>query len=430
MHILYIHQYFTTPELGGGTRSYEFARSLVKRGHKVTLLTGSKLTDSLAKGKKKNDEYMEGVHVIYLKTPYSTYMTFKRRLWSFVDFSLCSILAGIRIKGYDLIFATSTPLTVAIPGIILSILRQVPMVFEVRDLWPEVLIQMDVIKNPLSIKLLRWFEAFTYKHACHIIALSPGMVKGILDTKVTKDKVTMIPNYCNLDFFKPGKSNSNILRKITYNNSGPIIAYCGAISYANNIDLIIYTAEKLQKMDSPVTFVIAGEGSIRPKLEELVKIRKLKNIVFLGQINKYEVAGLYKKATACLVLFKNLPIFSTNSPNKFFDAISAGKPIITNMGGWIGGLIETYNIGFSVEPNNAQALVEAIIKLLHMSKNQIENMGQNARNLAKEKFNSDDMTDRLEKIFQKIIISYKKNKYKKKKHENKKQKESFFEKNN
>ena len=403
MNILYIHQYFTTPEEGGGTRSYEFARSLVKRGHKVTILTGSKLNDSLAKGKKKKDEYIEGIHVIYLKTSYSNYMPFKKRLYSFVDFSLRATLVGIRIKKYDLIFATSTPLTVAIPGIILSFLRRVPMIFEVRDLWPEVPIQMGVIKNPILIKLLSWFESFTYRHANHIIALSPGMVKGVLATGVARNKVTMIPNYCNLDFFKPGKPNINNLERLEYNN--PIIAYCGAISYGNNLELIIYVAEKLQKMNNPVIFVIAGEGMLKPKLEKLAKVKKLKNVIFLGKINKYKVVELYRKAIACLVIFKNLPILSTNSPNKFFDAISTGKPIITNMGGWIGELVENYKIGFSLENDNSQAIVETVEILTNMNKNQLEEMGKNARKLAIEKFNSDDMIDKLEMIFKKVIKS-------------------------
>jgi len=418
MHILYIHQYFTTPEEGGGTRSYEFARNLVKRGHKITILTGIKLNNSMVNKKKKNDECVEGVHIIYLKTPYSNHMPFKKRLYSFIDFSLRAILAGIKIKSYDLIFATSTPLTVAIPGLILSFLRRVPMIFEVRDLWPEVPIQMGVIKNKLLIKLLHWFEAFTYRHSKHIVALSPGMVNGVLATGVARNKVTMIPNYCNLDFFKPGKPNrKKILGKLTYNN--PIIAYCGTISYANNLELIIYAAEKLQEMSNPIIFVIAGEGILKPKLEKLSKVKKLKNVIFLGKINKYEVVELYRKAIACLVLFKNLPILSTNSPNKFFDAISTGKPpilstnspnkffdaistgkpIITNMGGWIGTLIETNNIGFSIDPNDDNALINAVVKILNMNKDQINKMERSARNLAKEKFNCNDMVLKLENIF-------------------------------
>jgi glycosyltransferase involved in cell wall biosynthesis len=231
------------------------------------------------------------------------------------------------------------------------------------------------------------------------------MVKGILATGIAKEKVTMIPNFCNLDFFKPGKPDNDLLEKIEYNNN-PIIAYCGAISYANKVESIVYAAEKLQKASSPAILVIAGDGKLKPKLEKLAEAKKLKNVIFLGKINKYEVVELYRKAIACLVLFKNLPILSTNSPNKFFDAISAGKPIITNMGGWIGKLVKDYKIGFSIENDNHRAIVETVEVLTNMNKNQLEEMGKNARKLAEEKFNREDMVEKLEKIFQKVKISY------------------------
>jgi glycosyltransferase involved in cell wall biosynthesis len=230
------------------------------------------------------------------------------------------------------------------------------------------------------------------------------MAKGILATGVAINKVTMIPNFCNLDFFKPEKSNINNLGKLEYNNN-PIIAYCGAISYANNLELIIHVAEKLQKMNNPVIFVIAGEGRLKPKLEKLTKVKKLKNVIFLGKINKYEVVELYRKAIACLILFKNLPILSTNSPNKFFDALAAGRPIITNMGGWIGNLVENYKIGFSLENDNPHAIIEAVEKLTNMNKNQLEEIGKNARKLAAEKFNREDMVEKLEMVFKKATKS-------------------------
>jgi glycosyltransferase involved in cell wall biosynthesis len=401
VHILYIHQYFTTPEEGGGTRSYEFARYLAKKGHKVSMLTGTELNTTLTDARQKKDEYIEGIHIRYLKTPYSNYMPFKKRLYSFIDFSLRATLSGFRIKKYDLIFATSTPLTVAIPGIVLSFFRRVPMVFEVRDLWPEVPIQMGVIKNQIIIKFLRFFEKITCRQAKHIIALSPGMVESILTTGISKDKVTMIPNYCNLDFFKPGKPKVNNLRKLVYNNH--IIAYSGAISDANNLELIIDAAEKLQKVGSPVIFVIAGDGKEKPKLEKFVETKKLKNIIFLGRISKHEVVNLYRRAIACIILFKNLPVLSTNSPNKFFDAISTGKPIITNMGGWIGEMVESNKIGFSVENDNPQAIVKAVLQLINMDKKQLEEMEKNARKLAVENFDSNVMAGKLEMIFERAI---------------------------
>lgn len=397
MHILYLHQYFNTPEEGGGTRSYEFARKLVALGHKVTMITSSNRIDNTRK-------MIEGINVIYLKVPYSNYMSFKRRLLSFISFGIRAIMTGIRIKDCDLVFATSTPLTIAIPGIALSFIKRIPMIFEVRDLWPEVPIQMGVIKSKLLINILRWFERFTYKYSKHIIALSPGMVKGVIDTGIEEKKVTMIPNFCNTEFFKPGELDDRLLKDLPkeYN---PIISYAGAISYANKVELIIDTAEKLQKMNEKVFFVIAGEGKLKPELEKISINKKLKNVIFLGKINKHEVLELYRRSLASLVLFKKLPVLTTNSPNKFFDAISTGKPIITNMGGWIGKLVENYKIGFSLENDNSQAIVEAIEILTNMNKSQLEEMGQNSRKLAVEKFNSDDMTDKLEMIFKRATKS-------------------------
>ena len=395
MHILYLHQYFNTPEEGWGTRSFEFARKLVKKGHKVTMITSSNEANNIKR-------IIEGINVVYLKVSYSNHMSFKRRLLSFILFGIKAILVGIKIKNCDLVFATSTPLTIAIPGILLSFIKRIPMVFEVRDLWPEVPIQMGVIKNKLLIKILRCFERFTYKYSKHIIVLSPGMEKGVIDAGIEKDKVTMIPNFCNIDFFKPVESNKELLRELGGIDE-PIISYAGAISYANNVELIIDTAEKLQKKGQKVLFVIAGDGSLKQELENKSKKLGLKNVLFLGKINKYEVLILYRKSLATLVLFKKLPVLTTNSPNKFFDAISTGKPVITNMNGWVGSLIEKYNIGFSIDPDDANSLMKAVISMVNMDENKVKEMGLSARKLAVEKFDSDNMVLQLENIFKKVL---------------------------
>ena len=155
-----------------------------------------------------------------------------------------------------------------------------------------------------------------------------------------------------------------------------------------------------------IIFVIAGDGKLKTTLEKIARDKNLKNVIFLGKLSKYEVAELYKKALACLVIFKNVPILSTNSPNKFFDAISAGKPIITNMRGWIGELVKEYEIGFSIESYEIKSFVEVIEKLLSMGEDEIKNMEKNARKLAEEEFNRDKMVDKLENIFQKVKNSY------------------------
>ena len=395
MKVLYIHQYFNTPEDGGGTRSYEFAKKLVKLGHKVTMITSSDQCNFTQK-------IIEGIDVVYLKVSYSNHMSFKRRLLSFIMFGIKAIFAGFKINNCDLIFATSTPLTIAIPGILLSFIKRIPMIFEVRDLWPEVPIQMGLVKSKLLIKILRWFERFTYKYSKHIVALSPGMMKGIIDAGIEKGKITMIPNFCNTDFFKPEESNKELIKELE-GIGEPIISYAGAISYANNVELIIDTAEKLQKKGQKVLFVIAGDGSLKQELENKSKYLGLQNVLFLGKINKYEVLELYRKSLAILVLFAKLPVLTTNSPNKFFDAISTGKPVITNMDGWIGSLIEKYNIGFSIDQDDENTLMNAVIEMVNLEENKVKDMELNARKLAVEKFDSDNMVLQLENIFKKVL---------------------------
>jgi len=395
MKVLYIHQYFNTPEDGGGTRSYEFAKKLVKLGHKVTMITSSDQCNFTQK-------IIEGIDVVYLKVSYSNHMSFKRRLLSFIMFGIKAIFAGFKINNCDLIFATSTPLTIAIPGILLSFIKRIPMIFEVRDLWPEVPIQMGLVKSKLLIKILRWFERFTYKYSKHIVALSPGMMKGIIDAGIEKGKITMIPNFCNTDFFKPEESNKELIKELE-GIGEPIISYAGAISYANNVELIIDTAEKLQKKGQKVLFVIAGDGSLKQELENKSKNLGLQNVLFLGKINKYEVLELYRKSLAILVLFAKLPVLTTNSPNKFFDAISTGKPVITNMDGWIGSLIEKYNIGFSIDQDDENTLMNAVIEMVNLEENKVKDMELNARKLAVEKFDSDNMVLQLENIFKKVL---------------------------
>ncbi len=396
MHILYIHQYFKTPEEGGGTRSYEFARRLVTKGHKVTVLTG--VGDTPTKNTLSvENKCIDGIDIIYIDTAYSNYMNYQSRIKNFLNFAINTCKSGATIKDYDVVFATSTPLTVAIPGFFLSFRRRVPMVFEVRDLWPEVPVQIGAITNPFIIKGLRWFEKFTYKYSRHVIGLSPGMIEGIVKTGIKPEKVTLIPNCCDLELFCQSTAQPASVERFELPDR-PLFVYAGAISDANGIETIVEAASILQERESDAFFVFAGDGRLRPQMESLISDRNLDNVVFLGSLSKFEVAELYNKATACLVTFKGLPILSTNSPNKFFDALAAGRPVITNMGGWIGQLITENGIGFSVKQEDASALAGAIHNMTCLPDDKLENMGRRSRELAEREFDRDVMADRLEAI--------------------------------
>lgn len=207
MHILYLHQYFTTRAGSGGTRSYEFARYFVQNGHRVTIVTAADPQTPWAGGWWRQ-RVVDGINVVEVRagdTDYrrKTALGYGQRMVAFLLFALASVIAVLRVARPDVVFATSTPLTIGIPGIIASRWHRVPLVFEVRDLWPEAPLQMGALRHPALILAARWLERTIYRHSRHIIALSPGMRQGILDTGVPPEKVSVIPNAADLDLFHP-----------------------------------------------------------------------------------------------------------------------------------------------------------------------------------------------------------------------------------
>jgi len=183
MRVLYFHQHFTTPEGSSGTRSYEISKRLLASGHEVTMVCGSAalsksgLVGPFFAGRREGS--VEGIHIIELELPYSNYHSFLSRSWTFLRFAFRSIALALRLD-YDVVFATSTPLTADLPGIAARWLRRKPFVFEVRDLWPELPRAMGVIRNPLVLWMMDWLELVAYFSSHHCIALSPGIAQGII----------------------------------------------------------------------------------------------------------------------------------------------------------------------------------------------------------------------------------------------------------
>ncbi len=379
MKILYIHQYFTTPDKPGGTRSYWIARELIKNGHEVTMLT--------ANGDIKNKvEYSEadGIKVISLKVSYDNSMGIFKRLQSFVSFMWLSTKIAYKQKDINLVIATSTPLTIGFPALILKKFKKIPYLFEVRDLWPEVPIQMGAIKNKVVINVLKWFEKTIYKNAKHVVALSPGMEKGVLDTGIPQSKVNMIPNMAKIDQFWTRDINLEIAKEHNINTNTFKIVYFGALGKANAIEYILDSA-KLLKEEKDIEFLILGGGAMETLIKETVKKNNLTNVKFLGNFKMAVTSEIVNMCQVSLVTFDNLPILATNSPNKLFDSLSAGKPIIVNSPGWTKKLAEDNNCGVFVDPTSPEDFKQKIIQLKNAPEKLVV-MGKNSRQLAETKY--------------------------------------------
>src|SRR5690606_9787421 len=313
------------------------------------------------------------------KEAYSQNMSISTRLKAFLGFVWKSINEAQKQKNIDLVIATSTPLTVGITALYMKWFKKVSYVFEVRDLWPEVPIQMGAFKSPLIVKPTRWFEKTIYKNAEHVIALSPGMQEGVIKY-IPREKTSMIPNMAKMDEFWPREKNVELEQKLGLKPNSFKVVHFGSLGLANGAETIIESA-KLLKDDNSVEFLFVGGGSTEKNLVEKCEKHQLTNVKFLGRFPMKDTSEIVNLSDVSLVSFKDLPILYTNSPNKLFDSLSAGKPIIVNSAGWTKDMVEEHYCGYYVNPNAPKELVD---KLLFLKDNSeiVKQMGQNSRTLA------------------------------------------------
>lgn len=408
MKILYIHQYFKTPAEPGGTRSYWIAKELISRGHEVIMISSSQKIE-----KQLETKIINGIRVIYLKVPYDNSMGIIMRLWSFLKFMFRSTYAALKQKNIDLVIATSTPLTVGFPALVLYYLKNIPYLFEVRDLWPEVPIQMGALKNSFFRKCAIMFEHLIYKKAKHIVALSPGMQNGVLKTGTPPGKVSMIPNMAKIDKFYPHEITSEIFQKYKLKKNSFKVIHFGAMGLTNGLEYIIEAADLLKNKNiDDIDFIILGDGAIKHKLEQETRNRKLNNVHFLGIFPMYETSEIVNACDVSLVSFANLPILATNSPNKFFDSLSAGKPIIVNSNGWTKDIVETYECGYYVDVTKPEELTDLLIKI-KSQKEELSKRGKNARRLAETKYDKSILCKEFADIIEQNFVPKNKEKFSK-----------------
>lgn len=402
MRILYIHQYFKTREGSSSTRSYEFAKRFVDSGHEVTILTGdSRMTSKdipISKGIFSNQYLIDGIHVIAIKNSYSNYMSNIRRIFSFFSFLILASIKGIFTRKYDIVYATSTPLTVGVPALIMKLIKRTPFVFEVRDLWPEAPIQMGAIKSKPLIHILKILERSIYRHAEHVVALSPGMKEGVIKENTPKTKISMIPNSCDLDLFNNSKVPEIDFRDKYNLQDDFVVIHPGSMGKANGLQYILEAAFELKRMgNNTVKILLTGDGQTRPLLEKYCKDNELENVIFTGNVAKKKMPDLLGATDITITSFANIPILATNSPNKFFDSLAAGKPIIVNSNGWTKDIVNNHQVGFYVDPENPSELAN-LLDALSKDHSELKGMGLRSRRLAESKFDRNKLAKELETV--------------------------------
>ncbi|WP_093882353.1 glycosyltransferase family 4 protein [Syntrophus gentianae] len=401
MRIIYLHQYFTTPEKAGGTRSYEMARRLVAAGHEVHMVT------TWREPIKKADWFdtvEAGIQVHWLPVPYSNYMNYNDRIRSFIRFAWSSAKKAASLPG-DVVFATSTPLTIALPAVYAAHRKRIPMVFEVRDLWPEIPIVMKAIKGRIPIRLAYRLERFAYDHSAAVVALSPGMRDGVARRGYREKDIHIIPNSCDLDLFQvPKDAGENFRSKYEWLGDRPLVVYTGAFGRINGVSYFANLAAEIQDLAPEVRFLSVGDGYEYSLVESLAKKLGIlnKNFVMMQAIPKNEIPALLSAATMATSFVINLPEMWSNSANKFFDALAAGRPIAINYGGWQADLIEKADSGIVLPPDDIPQAAKRLVNALN-DKKWLDNARAASANLAKTQFDRNRLAKQLESVLAEVF---------------------------
>ena len=397
MHILLIHQAFASLDEPGGTRHHELARQLCSQGHQVTIiaspvsyLTGNKKTPRI---KKTTDDF--GVVIIRSFTLPALHRSFFWRIFSFLSFMISSTINSLWVRDVNVVWGTTPPIFQAFSAWLVARLKGAPLLLEVRDLWPAFAVAVGVLKNKTAIRLSVWLENFLYRHADHVLVNSPGFVDHVKAREARE--VTVIPNGADPDMFNPHDDGLAFRQKHGLLDKF-VVLYAGAHGMSNDLGVLLESADLLKK-DPSIRFVLIGDGKEKTGLKLEAANRELDNLLFVPPIPKLEMPAALAASDACLAILKPIEMYKTTYPNKVFDYMAAGRPVILAIDGVIREVIEEAQAGVFVEPGNPAHLAEKI-KDLAADPEKCRTMGLNGRMHIITRFSRKDMANQLTALLQ------------------------------
>jgi glycosyltransferase involved in cell wall biosynthesis len=408
MKVIYVHQYFNTRAMAGGTRSLELASRLVAAGHDVHVITTDREPRPDAQGWRESVE--QGVTVHWAPISYHQRMRPIRRIAAFLSFAARASHRGKAIGG-DIVFATSTPLTVAIPGRLIARSLKVPMVLEVRDLWPQAPIALGVLRSRLSIYLAKRLEGYAYHGASAIVTVSPPIAEIILRHRASPSRVEVIPNGADLDLFREVPKDSEPFLSGTSDRT--TITYAGSLGQAHGPGFIVDVAVELALRDPEIVLVIAGIGSQSDLVRDAAESAGILNRTFfmLGSIPKAEVPRLLSHTDIALSTANSaISAYAADggqldSPNKVFDALAAGVPVAFNHEGWVVDLVVEAGAGIRLPADDPGGAAELLQRTLADSA-WLATARDAAKRLAAGPFSRDSHGQQLEALLLDVVRSH------------------------
>ncbi len=396
MHVVIVYQYFGTPQGSWSTRVYELCRRWVLAGHKVTVITSPYEKSDIRTSRFVETQIVEGIELKIIDTADSNRLSLMSRGWRALVFACFSVYYAAILK-YDVIICSSGPITVGWPGIWASYMRGKPFIFEVRDLWPAGGIEMKKIKSPWLIRLALGFEAQCYRAAQCVVTASVGQ-QAHIQKRFPELMLEVIPNASDLELFGTPQS----LYRPVWSIDKKIFTHIGSLGFIHNVGLLIQSMHELERLGhTGIILVLIGEGADRKKLEKQSASLLNKTIFFLGLMPKKDLPAWVQQSVATLFTTLNNPVQNTSSPNKVFDSLAAGTPVIQTTTGWLNKLFEKEQCGLNVPPDDPQSFAAAMLRLATEDKLRAE-LAINAKRVAQTQFNRDLLATRYLALLQKV----------------------------
>lgn len=395
MKIVYFYQYFSTPKGSWGTRVYEFCKNWVEAGHDVTVVSSIYSKSDLTATKFVEDQVFDGIKVKVLNIRIDNKQTKKKRIWTWIQFMLMCSWYALRLPA-DVVIASSGPITVGIPGLVAKKLRRRKFVFEARDLWPQTAIEMGQLNSERLKKYAYKLERSLYKNSDLIVALSPGMVTEI-QNKMPVKSIIDVTNAANIPLFStPSSFDIGEWKNKTYG------IYTGNIGAVNNSKWLLEAARILkEKGREDIGFLLIGDGQMKEELKEKAKAYDLNNFVIMDLMPKVNMVAYLQNALVSCVPLKNTPVLNTSSPNKFFESLVAGVPIVQNTTGWMKDYLEKNKVGFTLDAEDSEALADLLIEL-EGNRALVNEMSERAKVLGTKDFDKDYLSMKMLKAIEGI----------------------------
>jgi glycosyltransferase involved in cell wall biosynthesis len=399
MHILLIHQAFASLDEAGGTRHYEIAHYLVSQGHQVTIITSPvNYLTGRAKGKplfwKQQENPEPGITILRVYVYPALHRSFFHRLINFFSFMFSSFFVGLGVKNVDAVWGTSPPIFQGWTAWLLARLKRKPFLLEIRDLWPEFAIAIGVLHNKVLIQLSYWLESFLYRHADRIVVNSPGFFPFV--TRQGGKNIELVPNGVDPSMFDPN-NNGHVFRREHHLENAFIVLYAGAHGISNDLEVVLSAARMTQE-DQGIQYVFVGDGKEKDNLIQKTQEWELPNVLFLPSVPKSQMDQVLAAANTCLAILKPLKLYKTTYPNKVFDYLAAGRPVLLAIDGVIRQVVEEAHAGIFIPPGDSESLAKTV-QILASDPVKAHQMGINGRNYVIEHFNRQKIAAQMESIF-------------------------------